>query len=126
MWPFRKRDDGASPIEESDTDGTVQSKEVNPEGGRGVPPQLSATGDNVHCAAPYTSCEKRDESQSIIAPLHSYGYQFTGEKSKDLILCVLEAIHTWKAHYKLNIPDAVLMDQIIVLFNKLREINRDN
>lgn len=126
MWLFRKRDDGSARIEESDTDRTVQNKGVNLEGGRSVAHQLSATGDNVDCATPYTSCEKGDESRSIIAPLHSQGYQFTGEKSKDLILCVLEAIHAWKAHYKLNIPDAVLMDQIIVLFNKLREINRDN
>lgn len=51
-------------------------------------------------------------------------FEFSGNKSNDLINCVLTAIHTWKKHYDLSIPDNVLMDQILTLFNQLRELNR--
>lgn len=51
-------------------------------------------------------------------------FEFSGNKSNDLINCVLTAIHSWKNHYNLSIPDNVLMDQILTLFNQLREINR--
>lgn len=51
-------------------------------------------------------------------------FEFSGNKSNDLFNCVLTAIHSWKNHYNLSIPDDVLMDQILTLFNQLKEINR--
>lgn len=53
-------------------------------------------------------------------------YSFTGDKSGDLIKSVLETIHQWKEHYHISIPDKLLLDQVLILFNKLHEINSDS
>lgn len=57
---------------------------------------------------------------------HDYSehFEFSGDKSKDLICCVLYAIHLWKKKYNISLPDDILFDQAMTLLNELKKINK--
>ncbi len=127
MWPFGNKSDE---VEQLDNDKHEQSERIKEcpkskdclEGGAVDSQPIISSEDTQHSVdAAYI------ESQSLSNHLllsYDSDFQYTGNRSMDLIRCVLQAIHAWKTHYNYNIPDAVLLNQVITLFNKLKDINR--
>lgn len=72
-----------------------------------------------------TLAVQEGKEESLEVPnKYSSNFSFTGNKSSDLVNCVISAIHSWKKHYYSAIPDEVLMDQLITLFEQLKKINK--
>lgn len=75
----------------------------------------SNESNNTQDTASITLSKQLDENE----------FNFSGEKYKDLLRIVLQGIHYWKQNYNVSIPDDIIINQLVQLYTKMKEIYND-